>query len=591
MVMPKVSGKRFLLITGLGHTDLSGKVPRPGLLMLRKALRAAGHDAAIANYSTSHMGQLFPQPQVDTLSRIYNRSVRPFVIEGQSPARNPLAFLRFLAQDMPALKRTTRALAEVEQKVFAGIAHDLVRQVKQENFDAVGFSLFLGSSTIGSITIADTLRKEIPDLPIIFGGPQTTHFAETIYRETQAPTALVLGEGEIAIREIANILDALKAGRLDDLSKIPNIVYRRSNGKIIATPRRRLSLEEWAKISAVPYEPGDFDGLLKYAFIETSRGCKYQCRFCPQPLLSGANRYLKPEAQIVDEMVDLNTRFGIAHFELVGSSTPQSQAEAIALELIRRGLKGKFKWVLFMRGKDEGSKTNIFEKMKTIKSAGCSAAFFGVEAADNKTLRKMGKGGRVEEAERSMRAAKGAGIATIGSFIYPYPGMPENEADLIVKFLERTMPLSAPVQALGLLPGTYASNNAEAIGCQVIYPNRDDQRLFILGKKPKPTMKSPEILSYLLKYPLMLSLPMRFWQPLPYKIDGQSFKQYIKAVNALQRRIGKLGILTGFSHSHHLIAEVLGMPPNEFSERLFYCGLTGDPTETGRLIEKFNNTI
>jgi radical SAM superfamily enzyme YgiQ (UPF0313 family) len=590
-MISKISAKnrKILLIGGLGHTDLSGKVPRPGLLMLRKALRKAGHDAQIKNYATLLMDQIFPADQVAKLATIYERSIKPFVVEGEKKLFHPFGLLRFILWDIPQIKKINQELIIREQNVYNDLAYEIAQQVRDKRFDAVGFPLYLGSSTKAAIIIANILREEFEDLPLIFGGPQTTHFAETIYQETQAPSALVLGEGETAIVEILN---ALNQGKLKDLSQIPNLAYRTEGGKILFTERKRLSINEWIEISAVPYEEEDFQGLMKYAFIETSRGCSHQCHFCSQPMLSGIQRYLKPAKNVVDEMIEINRRFGISHFEFVGSSTPPSQAEQIANELLNRGLQDKFSWVLFMRGQEKGSMKTAPEKsMNAIKRAGASAIFFGVEAAENSTLKKMGKGEKIENIEESMLAANNAGIATIGSFIYPYPGMPANEAELILRFLKQVRPLSAPVQALGLSPGTFCANNAEEIGCEIVYPDQGDHKLYLAGKKLKPTMKSPEVLKYLLMYPLILSLPMRFWPSLPYKIDGKTFQEYVKDINTLQGKIGKLGILTGFSHSHYLISQVLQLSARSFSERMFYCSLTGDPKVTRALIDLFNRKI
>ena len=580
---------RLLLIGGLGHTDLSGKVSSPGLLMLRNALRRKGHNAVVANYSTSLMGKMFPQAQVSTLSAIYERSLKPLIIEGKNPLRRFWQIPR-LIRDMKQIETTTQELFDIERGVFEELGSEVADRLRSENFDAVGFSMYLGSSSTGAIIMADIVRKLIPNIPIFFGGPQTTHFAETILRHTQSPTALVQGPGELSIVELANIVGELKAGNFVNLNDVPNIIFRAEDGTITSTARHRLSYDEWLKISAVPYEPGDFEGVMRYAFIETSRGCFYNCHFCSQPLLSGATRDLKPATDIVGEMVNLHNRFGIAHFELVGSSTPPKQAEEIAQEILSRGLDNMFSWILFMRGKDERSNTghSIEQVTKIMKQAGASAIFFGVEAADNATLKKMGKGEKIEDIERAMLAAKAAGIATIGSFIYPYPGMPANEDSLILDFLRRVLPLSAPVQALGLLPGTYDAEHANEIGCEIIYPNPEDQAAYLGAQKPEPTMKSRELLDYLLTYRLILSLPMKLWPPLPYKIDGRSFKQFVGATSKLQKEIARLGILLGFSHSHHLISQVLGMPPSELSERMFYCALTGDPEETNRLINLFN---
>jgi len=578
--------KKILLVGGLGHTDLSGKVPRPGLLMLRQAARAAGHDAEIANYSTSLMDELYPPQVVERIATMYHRSIKPIVMDGQNPWLNPLKFFRLIS-DLKSLKTIARELASIEKTVYERVGHEISRQVTTENLDAVGLSLYLGGSTIGSIIIADILRQDHPDLPIIFGGPQTTHFAETIYQETHAPTALVLGEGELAL---VKILNNLRKGTIANLDQIPNITYRTEDGKIIRTLRQRLPHQEWIKASCASYEEEDFSGVMRYAFIETSRGCTYKCHFCTQPLLSGSEiRYLKPAKNIVDEMITINEQFGIDHFEFVGSSTPQSQAEEIADELIKRGLKNKFKWVLFMRAVDDRSNAPSTQVlMNKIAGAGALSIFFGVEAADNATLKKMGKGSKIETIREAMKASVAAGIQTIGSFIYPYPGMPANEADLIINFLKEVMPLSAPAQALGLLPGTYDADNAEQIGCEIVYPDPADRQAYLAGEKAKPTITSPEILRYLLTYPLILSLPMKFWSELPYKINGLTYQQYISAANKLTNRISRLGILTGFSHSHALIADTMKVTPEELSERMFYCALSGDPKETRKQINLFN---
>lgn len=583
-----VQGKKILLVGGLGHTDLSGKVPRPGLLMLRKAARAAGHEAVIANYSTSLMDKLYPPQIVGRIATMYQRSIKPIVMDGQRPWLHWIKAARLL-KDLKSLKTIARDLTGIEKSVYERLGHEISRRVNNEQLDAVGLSLYMGGSTIGSIIIADILRQEHPDLPIIFGGPQTTHFAETIYEETQAPTALVMGEGELAL---VKILNSLRDGTIADLNQIPNIAYRTENGNVIRTLRKRLTHEEWIKASSASYEKEDFNDVMRYAFIETSRGCTYKCRFCSQPLLSGSDiRYLKPAKNIVNEMIAINKQFGIDHFEFVGSSTPQSQAEEIANELINRGLADKFKWVLFMRAVDDRPNAPSTQAlMNKIAEAGALSIFFGVEAADNATLKKMGKGSKIETIREAMKASVAAGIQTIGSFIYPYPGMPSNEAELIINFLKEVMPLSAPTQSLGLFPGTYDAEHANEIGCEIRYPDPKDQAAYLRGEKPKPSMKSPEVLRYLFKYPLILSLPMAFWPAHPWKINGLMYKQFIKAVNKLTKQISKLGILGGFSHSHALIASVLKMHPEELAERMFYCSISGDPNETRRQINNFNDS-
>lgn len=562
-----LKGKKVLLVGGLGHTDLTGKVPRPGLLMLRKALRGAGHDATVANYSTSLMDRMFPSEQVSQLRTIFNRTIKPLVVEGKNPLLHwELLYNLAVKKDMKTLKSLTSDLQRIEREVYEEVGYEISQQVGKEGFDAVGLPLYMGSSTIAGITIANILRKEKPNLPIIFGGPQATLFHETIYRHTTAPTALVLGEGEEAIVGFANIIDSLKAGTLDDLRKIPNLVFREMDGTIVATERSRVAPEDWYRLSSNIYAEADFEKVTKYAFIETSRGCLWRCSFCPQWIISGKERYLKPAEFIVDEMVRLYKQFGISCFELVGSTTPLTQAEEIADLLIERGLQDKFSWGCFMRGKDIKNPKDPDRSIQKIKQAGCSVISFGVEAADNPTLKAMRKGETIEEIEATMLAAKRAGIDVLASFIYPYPQMPKNEDDLIIDFLKRVIPISAPEIPLGLMPQTWCFEHAEEIGIEFTDPDQN------------------KILDYLLTFPLILSLPMRFWPPFPYKINGMDYSQYVKKLSKLQKRITKLGISLSVNHSHYLLAQVLGISLQELTKELFYCSLTGDPDKSREMV-------
>ena len=180
MINHTANSRRLLLVGGLGTTDLSGKVPRPGLLMLRQALRQSGHDAVIANYSTSLMGRLYPADLVSRSAAIFERSVKPLFLDGKKPLRHPLLAARSLL-DIRELKVLAGEQAAVEKNVVAEIGREIVDRVRTERFDAVGFSLFFGGSTVASIRLAESLRAAEPALPIIFGGPQTPHFSETIF--------------------------------------------------------------------------------------------------------------------------------------------------------------------------------------------------------------------------------------------------------------------------------------------------------------------------------------------------------------------------------------------------------------------------
>lgn len=144
-----------------------------------------------------------------------------------------------------------------------------------ENPAFVGFSNSIWNYSY-NLEYAQKLKKRYPDCIIEFGGhhvPPTTEFLE----KYDFIDVLIHRKGEEAFRDVLIALDEEK-----DLGDIPNISYRKSDGKIYQTPEAKITLSEYPS----PYLMGVFDDILKntdYHFscvLETNRGCPYDCCYC-----------------------------------------------------------------------------------------------------------------------------------------------------------------------------------------------------------------------------------------------------------------------------------------------------------------------
>lgn len=134
--------------------------------------------------------------------------------------------------------------------------------------DILAFSCYIWN--IEFVTkLASDIKKALPELIIILGGPEVSFDAPLYMSEHAFADYIIKGEGEQTMRLLAEHI----------LSDAPlpkcGIVYR-DNGKIIDTPSApALSFDE----IPFPYDDaGDINGMIVY--YESSRGCPYSCKYC-----------------------------------------------------------------------------------------------------------------------------------------------------------------------------------------------------------------------------------------------------------------------------------------------------------------------
>lgn len=131
----------------------------------------------------------------------------------------------------------------------------------------------LGVSTyIWNARKLEALLKEIkhclPDTKLVLGGPESSYNAK--HWLSQGADFVIQGEGE---RSFPLLLDALEENAALDM--IPGL-WRCYNGKFACTPEK-----EPGDTVIDPYTQAYFNALNgRIAYLETSRGCPFQCAFC-----------------------------------------------------------------------------------------------------------------------------------------------------------------------------------------------------------------------------------------------------------------------------------------------------------------------
>lgn len=148
------------------------------------------------------------------------------------------------------------------------ILGDLYRQQP----DVLIFSVYIWNGTETRILAAE-LKKLMPKLIIVFGGPEVSFDSNVELKESPFIDFIVRGEGEQATEELITALNAEKTE--EALKNVKGLTWRRQNEILVNPDQDNLNMD----LLAFPYP--DLDKLShRILYYESSRGCPYNCSYC-----------------------------------------------------------------------------------------------------------------------------------------------------------------------------------------------------------------------------------------------------------------------------------------------------------------------
>ena len=141
--------------------------------------------------------------------------------------------------------------------------------------------------------LVNMLKERKQALIIILGGPEVT-YEPAFFLENWPVDYIVSGEGELALGEL---LDAIRERRVIDIEGV----------SFHGTISRTVIQADLQKVAALPspYQLAEDRGHLpnRVAYVETSRGCPFQCSYCLASLEKGV-RYF-PQDYVLDNLTYL----------------------------------------------------------------------------------------------------------------------------------------------------------------------------------------------------------------------------------------------------------------------------------------------
>ncbi|MEW4309684.1 B12-binding domain-containing radical SAM protein [Rossellomorea marisflavi] len=152
--------------------------------------------------------------------------------------------------------------------------------------DVIGFSCYIWNIE-ETINVIGILRKIMPDVKIILGGPEVTYDVPYWLERLTDVDFIILGEGEESFKQFL-----VQANGDEDWDKVAGIAYMKDDKPVIRPQSNKIDLREVP--SPFRFEE-DLDQLSKrVTYIETSRGCPFRCQFCLSSIEVGV-RYFDRE--------------------------------------------------------------------------------------------------------------------------------------------------------------------------------------------------------------------------------------------------------------------------------------------------------
>lgn len=294
------------------------------------------------------------------------------------------------------------------------------KQICDEKPDIVGFSI-LGSNISNTALVAQEVRKILPNVMIVSGGPSLTREnKESIITSLQFSDYVIEGEGEIALVDFINCYK-----QKGDFTKLKQVWMRDPEGGLYYTGHTALQ-----NIDAIPYPDfTDFDRKL-YPSPEKlpllfSRGCILNCNYCENKWNHLTQRS-RTGKNVFDELKHHVTKYGIKEYmfnddSLISSKTLRQMDEYADL-VLAEGLV--MPWSVY------GTRVERLiteEFTNKLRKTGMERLSLGVESFSSRVQKEMGKSSRYDDADRMCKMFANAGIKTESWIIYGYPT--ETDAD------------------------------------------------------------------------------------------------------------------------------------------------------------------
>lgn len=177
-------------------------------------------------------------------------------------------------------------IPELAEYTIKDPAFNIVSDLFQKQPDVVGFSCYIWNIE-ETLHVIKMLKTVLPNTKVILGGPEVSYDVHHWLKNHAEIDFIVMGEGETSFKELLHYLDGDVS-----LEDVRGICYLEDGKVKIHAQPPKIDLRELATPFRFEEDLPQLGKRIQY--IETSRGCPFQCQFCLSSIEVGV-RYFNRE--------------------------------------------------------------------------------------------------------------------------------------------------------------------------------------------------------------------------------------------------------------------------------------------------------
>lgn len=308
-------------------------------------------------------------------------------------------------------------------------------------------------------------------LPVIAHGSDATDHPE-IYLD-RGVSYVLNGEVEQTLAELCACLLSGSAPQ-----SLPGLVHRLKGQCTLSAPQTAAKNPAWATLPSparhlIDLEPYRARWTAIHGFFSTnvvaSRGCPYRCNWCAKPI-SGSRFHQRSALAVAQELHQLKTLNEVEHawFSDDVFALDRHWVEAFADAVESLGTPVPFKIQ---------SRADLMPEatVASLKRAGCTEVWMGVESGSQKILDAMNKGLRLADVRLARQRLADAEIRACYFLQFGYPGEGWPEIRETIHLLRETKPDDIGVSLSYPLPGTlFYERVRQQLGTKRNWADSDD---------------------------------------------------------------------------------------------------------------------
>lgn len=346
----------------------------------------------------------------------------------------------------------------------------VIRAIEEIKPSLVGLTCYT-PEILEVLGVARLIKQFSPETKIVLGNIHATVCYRKILEEFFFIDYVVLGEGEVPMKELLEHL----AGK-SSIDEVHNIAYR-NNDKIIRTKEQRM-FPRLDDLSDFPQRPMSKDLFThhyhilryrRYSYISarkasklqitpifTSRGCSYDCDYCSESCMSRHRWRAHSPEKVIDSIEKIHKTYGISRF---GFQDPlftfdKERVKRICAEIEKRGLKIKWGFETHSNHIDE-------ELVYAIKRAGCIMFAIGIDCLTNNAMQThRNVTVDYEHLAKVIKLAKALKMIVKINIIIGWPNTSFQDLFRAIQHIKKLKPTHLSINFLKLMPGTKLYNKA-----------------------------------------------------------------------------------------------------------------------------------